>query len=438
MSKKYSKDQKIAYYKKMALVGKGEYKKKYLPAPKKRPPPMKLTGRGGYGQKVGSYLGGLAGGALGGLAETAIKSLAGYGSYSVAKNSVWDEMRGQDPPVVANRGSNGDVIIRHREYLGDVITSSTPGAFKVEAYPINPGMAQTFPWLNRISQQFEQYEFQGLVFEFKTMSADALNSTNTALGTVIMATEYNSVNPDFANKQQMENHEFASSCKPSISALHPIECARNQTTLDLQYVRNGAVPLGADIRMYDLGKFQIATVGFQAASVNIGELWVTYQVRFKKPCVPELPGSTNYVLSDHFKLTGVIDGVTTALGSTTTIPVPGSTLGCVVSEGRQLNFPDSISSGSYLVYLSVFGTAREVVYGGLAGLYNITQNAIFHNDVYNNDTNTGTDSALFIVVLAITVFGPGAYIRFGGSSVYPTAATLGDLFVVPYNSAITT
>jgi len=35
--------------------------------------------------------------------------------------------------------------------------------------------------------------------------------------------------------------------------------------------------------MYDLCNFQIATMGFQGTSVNIGELYITYQVSLRKP-----------------------------------------------------------------------------------------------------------------------------------------------------------
>lgn len=55
------------------------------------------------------------------------------------------------------------------------------------------------------------------------MSADALNSVNTALGQVIMATDYNAANPPFGQKSEMENYEFGQSCKPSESQIHPIE-----------------------------------------------------------------------------------------------------------------------------------------------------------------------------------------------------------------------
>lgn len=193
-------------------------------------------------------------------------------------------------PVIRN--SKNGVVISHVEYLGDINPSSN---FSVTSFPINPGLPQTFPWLSQISEAFEQYEFQGLCFHFKSMSSSSVLSSgaNTSLGTVILATEYNSVLPSFTNKSQMENHEFSESIKPSQSITHMIETKRSQSTLTRLYVRNQPPENDADIRLYDLGKFQIATQGMQNvidadANNSIGELWVTYQVKFFKPKISDI------------------------------------------------------------------------------------------------------------------------------------------------------
>lgn len=40
----------------------------------------------------------------------------------------------------------------------------------------------------------------GLIFEFKSMSGNALNSTNTALGQIIMSAQYDAGNAPFTDK----------------------------------------------------------------------------------------------------------------------------------------------------------------------------------------------------------------------------------------------
>ena len=228
-----------------------------------------------YGKRYGGYLGSLAGEYLGGLAQSAF----GLGDYVVKSNTLL----APEPPTIINDSVKGGITFRHKEYLRDIVTSSTPGAFNLDSYLLNPGNPKTFPWLSQVAQNFEQYSLEGVLFEFRSMSADALNSTNTALGTVIMATNYDSIDAPFKSKGEMENYEWGMSSKPSCNMIHPIECAPRQTSITELYILDGPVPSGADPRLYHWGNMQIATNGFQGTSVNIGELWVSYQIRLLKP-----------------------------------------------------------------------------------------------------------------------------------------------------------
>lgn len=115
------------------------------------------------------------------------------------------------------------------------------------------------------------------------MSADALSSTNTSLGTVVLSTYYDATQPTPNSKQEMENAEYAQSIKPSQSVTHFIECAKGQSTLSELYISGGQNDQKGDVRFYDFGNFTIATEGMQAANVVLGELWVSYQVRLLKP-----------------------------------------------------------------------------------------------------------------------------------------------------------
>jgi len=245
------------------------------------------------GGAIGSYFGPV-GAALGRSAGDLFRRATGFGDYKVGSNSLIG--MGSDPPTIKNSGSR-NTIIRHREFLTDIVGTTS---FTNTVFPINAGLVSTFPWGAQIGQNFEQYNIKGLIFEFKTTCATALSSsTNTAMGTVIMATEYNSINAPFSSKSQMENHEFCTSSVPSISFMHPIECSREETSIKTLYVRSGAVPSNADQRMYDLGNFQIATVGMQASNI-IGELWCTFEIELLKPVLYESAGDS--ILFDHYKL----------------------------------------------------------------------------------------------------------------------------------------
>lgn len=217
---------------------------------------------------------------FGGWLGNVIKTATGFGEYNIRQNSLYE---GAQVPFVENRPTVNGTTISHREYVMDVITSPVPGAFHSEQFYINPALSTTFEWMAQIAANYEEYILEGMLFVFRSMSADALNSTNTALGNVVMATQYNTYQPIFSNKAEMESHAYSMSCKPSQDMVHPIECDPHQSSITTFFTRNGLVPDGADRRLYDVGRFEIATCGFQAASVNIGELHITYQVTLMKP-----------------------------------------------------------------------------------------------------------------------------------------------------------
>nr|AOV86314.1 putative capsid [uncultured virus] len=265
--------------------------KKDLPADqywKKRYFRRRITGRGDYkwsskrntGSNIGGYLGSKAGQFIGGAAHNLFSALTGLGDYSVKRNVLM----GNNLPQIVNNTGPGGTTIRFQEYLGDVYTGGTD-VFKIDSYLINAANPKTFPWLSQIAANYEQYDIEGMVFSFTSTSADALNSTNTALGTVMMATQYDVLDEPFNSKTEMLNYEFSTSCKPSHSNLHMIECDPRQTTINELYcLYNQEVPPNGDPRLYHLGKFSIATTGFQHNQpTNIGQLQVTYQVRLLKP-----------------------------------------------------------------------------------------------------------------------------------------------------------
>lgn len=279
-------------------------------APARRAPAAKASkGRGSAtgnrirsaGESLGTFLGnglggpagGVAGGMLGKLGGGMISKIFGHGDYAVSNAGSLKE----NNLVLSNAAQmpqfgTGKVAVNftHREFLGDVFSSSTASTFKIDSYPINPGQTLTFPWLSGVvGAKFQQYRINGCSFEFRSMSADALNSTNTALGSVIMSTDYDSADATFTSKQEMENTEYGVSCKPSVNMIHGIECARSQTPVSELYIRAFDVPSGKDIRLYDIGRFSIASTGCQGTNVNLGELWISYDIDVFK-AIEQVPG----------------------------------------------------------------------------------------------------------------------------------------------------
>jgi hypothetical protein len=183
-----------------------------------------------------------------------------------------------------------------REYLGDIHSGALVGGsseFNLASYSINPGLPGTFPWLSTIAQQFDQWQPNGIVFEFRSTSSD-YNGTSQALGVVVLATDYDSMDNDYASKIEMENSDYAMSVKAADGAVHGVECDMTERPTRILYTRTTDIPANTDARMYDLGKFQIATKGMSAADVNVGELWVSYDITFYKKQLAGALGKSIY------------------------------------------------------------------------------------------------------------------------------------------------
>lgn len=381
------------------------------------------------GSAVGGYFGGPSGAIIGGVAGSAagraLSVLTGVGDYRVKSNVF---ATGQGIPSIRNAHKPGAVTIRHKEYLGDIVSSSVAGQFKIASYSINPALLNSFPWLSQIAQNYDEYEFDGLAYEFRSMSADALNSVNTALGTVIMATSYNVLNPNFASKAEMDAYEFSNSCRPSETMLHLIECAPQQNVLSELYTRAGAVPSGGDARFYDLGNFQIATSGMQGTNVVLGELWVTYQAAFFKPKMFSALG-----LSDSYcRFSGITyTNVNPLQGMTID---PNSTLALTVTLGGTVTFPPLAVAQVYSILFTWSGTVAAVVVPPTITLgAGITQS----NQVYaaggivQNAPPSGSTSTLFSMetVIGVAASGLPSTVTLGIAGTLPTGTLSNELRV---------
>lgn len=267
-------------------------------------------------ERVGSSVGGF----LGKAASSVIGSIFGMGDYTVAYNSLHGA---GGPPQFSGSGTRSTVVT-HREFVGDITGSTT---FTSTRYAITPSNSQLFPWLSEIAQNYEEYRIHGMILEFKTTSGTSVSSTNTALGTVVMATQYNPNDQAFSSKIEMENYEFGTSGAPFENFLHPIECKPGLTVAPQLYVRQPSYALSVnDDKLTTFGQFTIATVGMQAANV-IGELWISYQIELIKPRLSTLVSGPGYVtLSSTTGLPGSA-AFTNAFGSAPTIVATTQTNG---------------------------------------------------------------------------------------------------------------
>lgn len=401
----------------------------------------------GTGASIGGVLGGLAGSlfgptgtaigsSLGASAGNFISKITGMGDYKIQYNSLMGNsqrlLSGDAVPAVQN--THTGVRICHREFIQDV---SSTTAFQNLTFNINPGLASTFPWLSAVAQNFQQYKLHGMIFSFVSTSADALNSTNTALGTVIMATNYNASAPAFQSKSQMENNEFTTSSKPSNNILHMIECDPKQTLQEGKfYIRTGALPANQDIKTYDVGLFQFGTAGSQAAAV-IGELHVSYDIELMKPVdASVLDNTSGYA---HYQLTSPVAANPLATAQVKLIDNIGMTIN---AAGTVLTFPGTCSPGQqFLVCYIVYGTSTASIVVPSVTLNSCTQEPYWNANSATTANNTGTTASVMFVnyILQIGVNANStnkATITLSTGGTLPAGTTTGDLFItqIPGNA----
>jgi Viral coat protein (S domain). len=301
-----------------------------------------LGGAAGMGLSGGNPYAGVAGTALGQGAGSKFAQLVGFGDYQVKANTLVKELD-MGSQVAAFGNLSQATIVKHREFITDIAVPAVPGDFTTLQLSLNPGLANVFPWLSTIASNFQEYEFLGCVFEYKSTSSDT--ATGLALGSVVMSSNYDTAEDNYHDKREAENSQYCTSAKPSVDFAHPIECDPSVTFVPIKYIRTGAVPTGKDSRLYDHVNVQVSTVGLPVGTTgNIGELWVSYEVALLKPILGQA-----VTAMDHYN---VVPSLANEMGVlfASTLPIGGITegLGTTLTSSRQITLPAGTPAGKYI------------------------------------------------------------------------------------------
>jgi hypothetical protein len=379
------------------------------------------------GKQVGNFfkMPGLQG--VGKWLGSGIGSIFGSGDYQIVGEQPKYNllMNNQIPKFSTTDRTN---IVCHREYLGDILGTA---AFNNITYPLNPGMSQTFPWLSTIAQNYQEYRFHGLIFEFRPLITDFV--TSGAPGVMVMATNYNADATAYTSRIQMENSEYAVSVKPTRDLIHGVECNSSQTVLNQLYVRTSTPPVGQDLRMYDLGLTQIAT---QSNPVqNLGELWVSYCVEFFKPIIPsDLGAGVSYWHAGRstFSSANPLGTIGVTVNSNFTVTTTSTSLTWAAVTGQKylinINWGGSVAGVATYPGVTFTNCSATGNYNNQGTPYEYGPNGgITTKNMYNS----------FLVVANTTYAGQTITITFDGTGVYPTGSTTVDLVVAEVDSSAT-
>jgi len=234
-----------------------------------------------------------------------------------------------------------------------------------------------------------EYEFKGLVFHYIPTSGNAISGTNAALGSVMLQTTYRASDVAPVSKSAMMNEYWAGEVVPSETLAHPIECDPKENPFNVKYVRNGAVPPGDSVLLYDVGTTYVAASGMQADVPAVGDLWVTYEVVLSKPIISSNTTFGSYFAAE-FGSSGLSNLFAGQLGTAGTLPVTTGannvltfgvgTSGLFAVTATLFNLPSAnlITSGGFATVLTSGPTNATLVspYGTIPAVQSTSCNAL--------------------------------------------------------------
>jgi len=404
---------------------------------------------GAAGAYAGSALGMPKKGAkIGHGVAAKLSRLIGTGDYTTNEGSVSvNSLFGRTGQTAGTQGSfessNGGIRIKHREYIQDVFTSTTAGsAFTVSSWAVNPGLGYVFPYLAQIAANFEQYKFHGLVFEFVSSTAPY---GVTSLGTYVMAMEYNAAAPLFLTKPQMENSDYALSCRLDHSGMYGVECAIGSQAQTYYYVRAPGTTTPANLTDTGIMQLGIATTTVAAgagiiAGSTIGELWVTYDVELIRPRI----SNARYGYA-HLRGNATTSALPFGPVANQTLTSYGAMTGMTVSTNA-LTFPNASIGDVYMIQVSMNGAATLGATIPAPVTTNLTQFNIMSSAVaasaqyFAGGTTAATSSALsltyFFTVNAEQPAIPSFTLPIGATLVVPPGFV--DVLVIDMGNGFST
>lgn len=336
-----------------------------------------FTGRGDYdmpefGGNWLKYGGALASRGLGYAAGTLAGQRLGIGDGESGWNlggkfsrwMGWGDYTGNQlmggsmqAPSVNQISNSGDLIFSHKELLANVIVTGTAGtlsSFNLQKFELNPGLPATFPFGSQIARNFVLYDLVGCIFTYKPLSGD--NAANTqALGKVIMATQYDPSAPDFIDSTQMQNYDYACSCKPNEGLMHGVETANVQNFGgSMKYIRTGEI--SRDKLFTDLGNLYVATEGVPlpsaATELTIGELWISYGFRLSRAQIQDSYSVVDG--ADYITHNGALPTLIQTFGTRKSTNNIGCTLLGRSASSFDLIFPGSCEQNNTYIVIANF------------------------------------------------------------------------------------
>lgn len=270
---------------------------------KSAPAPTATRRKPRIGEKIGSFIGGLAQNAIGtifgaGEYTQVLGNEIGVESSDIETNAI-PQVNSLVKPVNSNIVSRmhgneeGAVRIVKREFVGTINIAT--GVTNYE-FTIGPNNQRVFPWLAGICQHWQKYQIMGLAAEYVPTSGAAVTSA-PALGQVAMAFIYDTTTGASSfptgNLSAMLNFDGAISMSPAAAGVCYLECDPELTNQPVKLVAPNplvTIPLIYSSQNFYAAKLQILTSGASGLlPFQAGQLWITYEICLYNPRIDTIP-----------------------------------------------------------------------------------------------------------------------------------------------------
>jgi len=287
----------------------------------------------------------------------------------VAAPVALDRVRVNPPKARQGMSANGNRTVVFEEYVQDIITSATTLAFTAASFPLQPGLSTLFAWLAEQAINYQEYRFKRVCFRFET------DQTTGIAGKVMYAFSPDAADPTPVNKQEML--EYGIKGKSAVWQEFTMPVPVEEALGTRRYIRSGTLAANLDIKTYDLGVLFVATSGVVAASANIGELYIQYEVELITPVVQSLAAAQ----ARGLLINGAVSQSETVLYGTAPTTVGGlavvpSTTNATLTFNRVGNYlvvMNHVGTGLFTVFTPTF-TVVGCVATAIVGLSNAAAN----------------------------------------------------------------
>jgi len=281
----------------------------------------------------------------------------GLGDYKLSKNTIV----GVGGSVPTMHSENDSVVIRHREYIGDIMSSNS---FSTVQVPLNPGLVTSFPWLSKLAQCYQTYRIHGMVIEYiPELSEVAANELS--LGYVTLAAQYRTDLPAFPSNAMALESEFAVSGKPNEPKVLAIDCKPSMSAFNKWYVRTSAAYTG-DVKTFDFVSLNVLVGGMQTANQSAGQIWASYEIELFHPTAFLDPSLLYFAIHDQPSNTTVTG--TAPLGNSNVVAYANSISGSLALYRLQSSIATAAAGDGY--YTTSSGTSATIALPrGVMGTY---------------------------------------------------------------------